>query len=254
MRADYFKDRRIWITGASSGIGAACAEEFARRGARVALSSRSRGKLEDLAARIPGGRVLVVPVDVTSSGDNRRAVQAIGEAWGGLDTAFLNAGDSDPMDLDQFDAGLFQRLFDVNVVGMARGIEAALPELLRSTRGHLVGMSSSVAYRGMPRAEAYCGTKAAVRSMLQGLRCQLRPRGVPVTIILPGFVKSDLTAKNEFHMPFLMETPDAARRIADGMERLKTEVAFPAPFIWMLRAMAALPDSLYTNLMARRAR
>lgn len=252
MGNDYCKDRVIWITGASTGIGAACAREFARRGARVAISARDASKLEAIASDLGAARCFAVPLDVTDRAANHDAVRRINAAFGPIDTAFLNAGTWEPMDLKDFDAAAFQRTFAVNVMGMVNGIEAALPDLL-ARKGHLVGMSSSVAMRGIPRAEAYCASKAAARAMLQALRCQLLPRGVPVTIVLPGFVKSPLTDRNDFDMPFLMETDDAARIIADGVVRGKHEIAFPFPFISMMRLMSWLPDGLYTSIMAKKA-
>ncbi|MEQ8821982.1 MAG: SDR family NAD(P)-dependent oxidoreductase [Sumerlaeia bacterium] len=251
-RSEYFHERVIWITGASSGIGAACARLFAKEGARIALSARSGDKLAQLADEIGGGDCLVLPFDVTDREANHRAVAAIRERFGGLDTAFFNAGTWKPMDLPHFDPRDFDKTFQVNVMGMVNGIEAALPELEKSERGHLVGMSSSVAYRGIPRAEAYCASKAATRALLQALRCQLKPRGVPVSIVLPGFVKSPLTETNDFDMPFLMETEDAARKIAIGMARYRGEIAFPWQMIAIFRLLALLPDSLYTSMMAKK--
>jgi len=249
---NYYKDRAIWITGASTGIGAACAREFVRRGARVAISARDGAKLDALARELGAGSCFAVPLDVTDRAANRQAVRLVKDAFGRIDTAFFNAGTWDPMDLDNFDAAAFERTFAVNVMGMVHGIEAVLPELIAG-KGHLVGMSSSVAMRGIPRAEAYCASKAAARAMLQALRCQLLPRGVPVTIVMPGFVKSPLTDKNDFEMPFLMETDDAARVIADSFPKRRSEIAFPFPFIAAMKVMSWLPDSIYTSIMAKRA-
>lgn len=252
MSRTSFRDRTVWITGASTGIGAACAREFARRGARVAISARDAGKLDALAREIGADRCVAVPLDATDRAANAEAVRRIGAAFGRIDTAFFNAGTWEPMDLKDFDAALFERTMAVNFQGMVNGIEAVLPDLVAG-RGHLVGMSSSVAWRGIPRAEAYCASKAAVRAMLQALRCQLLPHGVPVSIVLPGFVKSPLTDKNDFEMPFLMEADEAARRIADGVERRRSEIAFPFPFVAAMKLMAMLPDSLYTSIMAKKA-
>ncbi|MCB2155449.1 SDR family NAD(P)-dependent oxidoreductase [bacterium] len=252
MSKRYFMGRRIWITGASTGIGAACAKEFARRGAYVALSARSEEKLSKLAKAL-GPRAFAAPCDVTDKESLKEVVARITNKMGGIDTAFLNAGTWQDMDLDQFDSALFEHIMTVNYLGLVHGIEAVLPELMRSKSGHLVGMSSSVAYRGMPRAEAYCASKSAVRAMLQGLRCQLKPHDIPTTIVMPGFVKSPLTDRNDFAMPFLMETSDAARIIADGIAKRRSEIKFPWQFILMMKLMAHLPDSTYTALMTRMA-
>ncbi|MEO8376356.1 MAG: SDR family NAD(P)-dependent oxidoreductase [Candidatus Sumerlaeota bacterium] len=249
--SDYFRDRVVWITGASSGIGAACAEEFARRGAKVAISARDEKKLNALADKIGAAQCIAIPLDVTDRAANAHAVARIKAAWGRIDTAFLNAGTWQAMDLPNFDSASFKRTFDVNVLGIVHGIEAVLPELI-ANRGHLVGMSSSVAYRGIPRAESYCASKAAIRAMLQALRCQLLQRHVAVSIVMPGFVKSPLTDKNDFPMPFLMEVDDAAKVIANGVAKKKSEIAFPFPFIAMMKLMSWLPDSVYTSIMSKK--
>jgi NADP-dependent 3-hydroxy acid dehydrogenase YdfG len=252
MNGDYYRDRVIWITGGSSGIGEACAREFAARGARVALSARRIDRLDAIADDVGRDRVFPFALDATSRDGNLRVVAEIVEALGGIDTVFLNAGTWEPTDLAHWNSDDFQRMMDVNFIGIVKGIEAALPALRRSKRGHLVGMSSSVAFRGIPRAEAYCASKAATRAMLQALRCQLHPLGIPVTVVLPGFVRSPLTDRNDFPMPFLMETAKAARIIADGVARRKTEIRFPTLFIAALRLLSILPDRLYTRLMAQR--
>jgi NADP-dependent 3-hydroxy acid dehydrogenase YdfG len=250
MKTAYYRDRVIWITGASSGIGEACAREFVARGAKVAVSARNADSLAALARELDNTRVLPLPLDVTQPEAMHNAVEIIQKHFGGLDTAFFNAGTWEPTEIVHFDSGNFEKTMAVNFLGMVNGIEAVLPVLKASTRPHLVGMSSAVAFRGIPRAEAYCASKAAVRSMLQALRCSLHPLGIPVTCVLPGFVKSPLTDKNDFHMPFLMETGDAAERIADGIASHKNEIRFPKPLILMMRIMALLPDSLYTRMMA----
>lgn len=253
MALSYYRDRVIWLTGASTGIGAACAREFIREGAKVALSARSERKLAALVSEFGADRAMAVPLDVTSLEANRQAVRTVVEHFGRIDTVFLNAGTWEPMDLDHFDGARCAEIVQTNLVGLAYGIDASLAELRRSPRGHLVGMASSVAYRGIPRAEAYCASKAGARAFLQGLRCQLLPHRIPVSIVLPGFVKSPLTEKNDFDMPFLLEADDAARRIARGIASQRSEIAFPGPFIAMMRLLSWLPDSVYTAIMARKA-
>lgn len=246
-----FKGRVVWITGASSGIGRACAMEFARRGARVALSARNKEKLTALRNEIGPKRSIAIPLDVTDREANHTAVETVMEEFGALDIAFLNAGMYDQMDLEDFNAQTFVDHMNVNYNGMIYGIEAALPALRKSDDPLLVGMSSSVAYRGFPRGEAYCASKAAIRNMLQGFRIQLRKINIPVTIICPGFVKSELTAKNQFEMPFLMEAKQAARVIADGVALKRHEIAFPWQFILMMKLMTLLPSTVYTKMMYR---
>lgn len=252
MTRAYYQNRKIWITGASTGIGAACAREFVRRGATVALSARSEEKLLKLAKSL-GPKAFPVPCDVSSKASVVAAVADVTRTIGGIDTVFLNAGTWEEMDLANFDSEIFEKTIQVNYLGIVYGIEASLPELFKSKSGHLVGMSSSVAYRGMPRAEAYCASKSAARAMLQGLRCQLAPHGITTTVVMPGFVKSPLTDRNDFPMPFLMETKKAAKIIANGIARGKSEIKFPWQFITLMKIAAHMPDSLYTALMTRMA-
>lgn len=247
-----FRDLRVWLTGASTGIGRACALEFLRRGARVAVSARNEEKLNELVREAPEGRCLALPFDVTDKEANLKAAAQLRAAMGGIDMVFLNAGTWKAMDLKDFSSELFENTMRVNFTGMVYSLEAALPLLYESPRPHLVGMSSSVAYRGIPRAEAYCASKAAIRAMLQGLRAQLHQHNIPVSIVMPGFVRTPLTDTNDFAMPFIVEPEAAARRIANGIQRHKHEIAFPLPFITILKAMAMLPSSVYTRIMARR--
>jgi NAD(P)-dependent dehydrogenase (short-subunit alcohol dehydrogenase family) len=249
-----FRERRIWITGASSGIGRALALELALRGARVALSARSRPGLETLSMEIGKDRTLVLPFDATQRAGSQAAVQAMRGAWGGLDMAIFNAGDCEYIDVAAFDAEVFRRQFEINVMAMVHGIEAALPLLRESPHPYLVGMSSLSALKGLPRAEAYGASKAAARCLLESLRLDLRPLGIPVTSILPGFVRTPLTGRNDFPMPFLMEADAAARRIADGLARRSHEIAFPWQMSGALRLAAFLPSAWVTPLLARLVR
>lgn len=244
-----YAGRRVWITGASTGIGEAVAREMVRRGARVALSARNAERLEALAGDL-GGRehALAVPLDVTDRQANHHAVAAIREAWGGLDVALLNAGTCEYVDVAAFDAAIFERTFQINVVGMAYGIEAALPELRRATKPSLVGMSSTVAYAGLPRAEAYGASKAAIRHLFASLRIDLHREGIHVGVICPGFVRTPLTDKNDFPMPMRVEPEFAARAIAIGILRRKNEIHFPKGFSIPFKLLSLLPDSLWTLL------
>jgi len=254
MSRQGFQDCRVWITGASAGIGEALALELARRGARIALSARRRDALESVAARIDGDRCLVLPLDVTDREANHETVAAIETQWGGVDLVVLNAGTAEYVDADHFDAGVFRRVFEINYMGMVYGIEAALPALRRSPRPHLVGMSSSAAWGGLPRAEAYGASKAAIRNMMQALAIHLRPRGIAVSVVCPGFVRTPLTDRNDFPMPMRIEPAVAARRIVDGIARRKVEIHFPKPFTLPLKLLSMLPAGIYTRLMASTVR
>jgi NAD(P)-dependent dehydrogenase (short-subunit alcohol dehydrogenase family) len=255
-----FKDKRVWITGASSGIGRALVKELTNRGAQVAISSRNGQALLSLRDEIldqqtrPSDpaqeeRVLCISFDVTDRQANHDAVTEIRNRWGDLDIAFFNAGTAEYIDINQFDAEIFERTIKTNFLSMVYGIEAVLP-LLRGRNGaQLGGMSSTVSFGGIPRAEAYGASKAAIRNMLQGLRVHLVHQNIQVFTVCPGFVKTPLTDKNDFPMPMRIEADEAARIIADGIAKRKAEISFPKVFSIMYKLIAALPSTLYTRLL-----
>jgi short-subunit dehydrogenase len=234
--------RRVWVTGASSGIGAALVAELVRRGCRVAASARRADKLEEL-----GPRVLPVPLDVTDRDAVMAAEKRIRTELGGLDVVILNAAYWQQFTVDKWDADVMRRHFDTNVMGLAHGVEAVLPEMRRRRTGTIVGMASVAGYRGFPRSEAYGATKAAEINMLEALRIDLRPLGITVQTVCPGFVRTDLTAKNTFPMPFMLEPDDAARRICRGIEKEKAEIVFPFPMMVAMKALRFVPVRLYTG-------
>ncbi|MBM4120726.1 MAG: SDR family NAD(P)-dependent oxidoreductase [Nitrospira sp.] len=246
MNRSYFTDRRIWITGASSGIGRAVALELDRRGAIIIASARSQDGLKQLARDAGSGRVHSLSLDVTDRQATLAAAQTIQQEVGGLDIAFFNAGTCEYVDVARFDSAMFERVLQTNFLGMVYGIEAALPLLRRSAHPHLVGMSSTVAYGGLPRAEAYGASKAAIKHMLESLRIDLVQDHIPVSIICPGFVETPLTDRNDFPMPFAISADLAARYIADGIAAQTHEIHFPKRFSLAFKLLALLPSRLYT--------
>jgi len=241
--------RRIWVTGASSGIGRALAIELADRGARLVISGRNRERLEQVAAECASRDVIVATLEVSSREQNLSVCKAIRTSLGALDTVILNAGICEYIDLPEFDAESIRRVMDVNYMGIVYGIEASLPLLRDGDFPYLVGMSSTVAYTGLPRAEAYGASKAAIRYLMQALRVDLIAAGIDVSIICPGFVKTPLTDLNDFPMPMRISDEQAARAIRKGMERRAHEIRFPMFFALMLRMIAAMPSRLRTRLL-----
>ena len=241
--------RRIWVTGASSGIGRALAIELAQHGARVVISGRNQARLQAVADACKGGEVQVVTLDVANRDGNQAAAETIRARFGALDSVVLNAGICEYVDLPVFDTASIKRVMDINFMGFVYGVEAALPLLRDGNTPHLVGMSSTVAYTGLPRAEAYGASKAAIRYFLQSLRVDLLPQGIDVSIICPGFVKTPLTDENDFPMPMRITAEEAARAIRRGMERRAHEIRFPTLFALILRGLAILPSRLRTFLL-----
>ncbi len=243
----------IVITGASGGLGEALARELGRRGHKLGLIARRADRLEALAVaiRASGGQAVVAPADVTDAASVRAAVTAIVEAFGPIDIAVANAGGGAHTPATRFLAEDVSRVFRLNVDGVANLFEAVLPSMIERKSGQLVGISSLAAWRGIPPSSAYSASKAAVTTLLEAMRVELGPLGVTVTTVHPGFVKTDLTAKNKFNMPFLLEANDAGYRMADGILARKREVNFPFQLTWIMRVVRWLPAPLFEWLMRK---
>jgi len=245
--------RCVWITGASSGIGRSLALHYARVGAAVAVSARRADMLAELASDAAGlsGRIVAFPVDVADAAAMARTGEAIEAALGPLDLAVFNAGTHEPVDVVRFDPGPFQRLMAINFMGVVNGIAAVLPSFIARRRGRIAVVSSVAGYRGLPQAAAYGPTKAALINLCEALKPDLDRFGVGISVINSGFVRTPLTDRNRFPMPFLISAEDAARRIARGLDRGAFEITFPRRFTWLLKLGRILPYGIYFALVRR---
>jgi short-subunit dehydrogenase len=248
-----FKDQVAVITGASSGIGRALAKELAAQGCKVGLLARRQDQLDTLTEEIraAGGTAAAAGADVADRTRTLAAVAAVREQLGPVDLLVANAGVGAPTLLEPFNVGDVEKMFRVNVLGVVHAIEAVLPEMLARRRGHLAAVSSLGAYKGMPGESAYCASKAAVNTFMEGLRIQLRDRGVAVTTICPGFVKTPMTEINRFDMPFLLEADEAARRIVRALRRRVKVYNFPWQTAVMMWLTAWFPDWLVARIMRK---
>lgn len=245
--------KRIWLTGASSGIGQAIAEQLAVEGHMLAVSARSADPLQELAERFPG-QILVLPLDMTDADAVQQAGKRIEQAWGALDWAILNAGTCEYVDVAEFESAMFHRVMQTNVQGTVQCIEAALPLLRNGTEPRLVGVGSSVTFCPLPRSAAYGASKAAIRYLFQSLELDLAQWNIGVTLVSPGFVETPLTAGNDFPMPMQVNSDEAASIIIKGIHKGKREISFPAPFIAVLKLMGSLPNRLRFALTKGMAR
>ena len=243
--------KRIILTGASSGIGRALAVEYGRRGSSLVLVARREQQLRAVAEAVEmaGGRAVFMVDDVTSPGSAERTLAMADESFGGVDIIIMNAGLGSPAFATSFDAEETERVMEVNYYSIVRMISAALPRLLAAGTGQLVAISSLAAYRGMPGSGAYNASKAAVTVLMESLRTELRGTGVDLTTIAPGFVRSEMTAQNEFQMPFMLDADDAARRIAKAIDRRTSEYRFPLPLSLLIRISNLLPNWLYDRIL-----
>jgi short-subunit dehydrogenase len=237
----------VWITGASSGIGRALALKLARAGRVVAASARSIHDLAQLAddARLVGGIVQAYPLDVADRAATAAAAREIAADLGTIELAVFAAGTHLPIEIDAFDADIFRRLVEVNLMGVVHGLEAVLPAMIAGRSGHIAIVSSVVGYRGLPTAAAYGATKAALINMAEALKLDCDRHGIKLQLVDPGFVRTPLTDRNPFPMPFLIEADLAADRIVAGLASRRFEITFPKRFTWQLKLMRMLPYAIY---------
>ncbi|MDR5894190.1 SDR family NAD(P)-dependent oxidoreductase [Halomonas mongoliensis] len=248
--------QRIWLTGATSGIGRALALRLLADGHRVALSARSESALAELAEG--HANALLLPLDVSDRAAVARAGERLAEAFGGLDLALLNAGTCEYLEARSFDVDLVERVFAPNFHGAIYCIDAALPLLRRARveggRPLLAATSSAAAYLPLPRAEAYGASKAALSHFLESLRLGLHGEGIDVSLIHPGFVKTPLTDRNDFAMPLRIEADQAAEAILQGLARHRLDIHFPRRFTLLVKLMGLLPPALRYRLGLRLVR
>jgi len=237
--------KRVWLVGASSGIGAAIARELAGRGARLALSARRADKLQALALT----DALLLPCDATDNASLAAARQSLLAAWGGVDLVVYLAGDYVPMDADNFDLALAEQVLAVNFNGALRLAASVLPDLRAG--GGIAFVASVAGYRGLPRALCYGPGKAALIHFAEVLHLDLAPKGIGVWVINPGFVATQLTAKNDFSMPALLTPEQAAIAAVDGFKSANFEIHFPKRFSRLLKLLALLPYRWYFPLIRR---
>jgi short-subunit dehydrogenase len=248
-----FANQVAVVTGASSGIGRALARALAAEGAKVGLIARRKEQLDALAGEIAaaGGTAAAAAADVGDRGQVQSAVEEVRQRLGPVDLIVANAGVGAPTLVDPMNVGDVEKMFRVNVLGVVYAIDAVLPEMLGRGRGHVAAVSSLAAYKGLPGESAYCASKAAVNTFLEGLRIQLRGRGVSVTTVCPGFVLTPMTEINDFDMPWLLQPDQAARRIVRALRRKKAVYNFPWQMSLLMKLTAWLPDWLMARSMQK---
>ena len=241
--------RTIWIVGASTGIGRDCALAFAALGITVIASARGVAALESLAAE-GKGRIHAVPCDVTDSASVTNAYAAGKAICGDIDAVLIAAAWWNNDGGSQAHVEKVKPALDVNILGSLRIIETVLPAMKARGRGRLAIISSVAGFRGLPRGLAYGASKAALTYVAECLRLECDPQ-IVVQVIHPGFVKTPLTDKNDFPMPFIMTSPAAAQRIVNGMRGSAFEITFPKRFTMMLKLLRILPYALYFPLVRK---
>jgi len=249
--------RSVFITGASSGLGRGLALHYALAGATVHAAARRLPLLEALAAeaRARGAPGSIVPVrlDVADSEALAAALAESRHACGGvLDLVVANAGVSEPTPASAMDWRAVKRVLDVNVSAACVTVAAALPAMVQRQAGTVVAISSLAGSRGFPGFAGYCASKAALHVFMESVRVDLGGSGVRALTVYPGFVKTEMTARNDCFMPFLMDLDEAVRLMARGIERGDPVISFPLPLATAARLARGIPRALYESL-ARRA-
>lgn len=240
-----WKGRRVWLVGASSGIGAALARELQRRGARLALSARSTDKLKALGIV----DALLLPCDATDAASLALAREALLAALGGIDLVAYLAGDYVPMRAETFDLKVAEQVVAVNFNGAMRLAATILPDL--HAGGGIAFVASVAGYRGLPKALCYGPGKAALIHFAECLHLDLEARRVGVWVVNPGFVSTQLTAKNDFRMPALLTPEQAAIAMVEGFGDGGFEIHFPKRFTRLMKCFALLPYRWYFPLIRR---
>lgn len=248
--------RTVLVTGASSGLGRGLADHYVSRGATVYALARRRERLEALRGELDAsgasGRLVPVPIDVSDSAALAGAIaDAEREAGGALDLVVANAGVAKPTPARKIDWRDVRQIMDVNVTAACVTMSAALPAMVARGSGTVVAVSSLAGYRGLPANCAYSASKAALGVFMESLRVDLHGTGVRAISIHPGFVKTEMTEKNRFPMPFLMELDDAVAAMVKGIESGEPVVAFPRPLAAFMSAARVIPGFAWERLASR---
>ena len=248
---EQFVGKRVWVIGASSGIGEACVKALLAQGAKVALSSRRVERLNQIALNSDTNQTLVIPLDVTRNEQLKEGYKTILNAWGGIDLLLFVSGVYTPLRADNFDIQIAEKTIDANLLGPMRAVALVTPEMLKAHSGHIAIVGSVAGYSGLPKALAYGPSKAAIINFCENLYYDLLPTGVSVHMISPGFVATEATAQNDFEMPALISAEEAAQEILAGIQRGEFDIHFPKRFSRFLKFLRILPYPIYFWIVRR---
>ena len=238
-----FKGKRYWLIGASEGLGAALAQNMSAAGADLVLSSRDKAKLEMLASGL-SGQAQVCPVDVSDQGNVDRALSEVGD----LDGVVYLAGLYWPMPAQEWNPEQATAMMEVNLTGAMRTLGPLMQNFVQKDAGHIVITGSLVGFRGLPRSIGYTASKAGLMTLAEGMYYDLQKTGVAVQLVNPGYIKTRLTDKNNFKMPFIMEPEKAADIMFRHMQSNRFAISFPRVFSLLFRLGPLLPSWLYYRL------
>ena len=241
--------KTIWITGASSGIGEASARKFAKEGWKVIISARRVELLEKLST---DENIFSYPLDVTDSVKAKEVFKKIIEDHGQVDLCLFSSGTYERKSEKELDVQNIRHVIEVNFLGVINCVSAVEKYYKDKKNGHIAVVSSPVGYRGLPKSSGYTPSKAALNNFTQGIYFDFKKFNVKVSLITPGFIKTALTDKNEFKMPFLKSTDYAAEEIYNGLVKKNSfEIIFPLPIKIIYKLIQILPNKLYNYLISK---
>ena len=238
-----WQGKRYWLVGASEGLGREVAFCLSRAGAEVIVSARSEDRLKELVAELPG-KASYITVDVT----DRAAVEAAAKEAGALDGIVYLAGVYWPMKAQEWDNEKADLMGEVNFLGASRVVGSVIKDMVAKDAGHIVLVGSLSGFRGLPGAIGYCSSKAGMMALAESMQADLCTSPIEVQLINPGFIKTRLTEKNDFNMPFIMSPEDAAKEVFDHMNTDNFKKSFPMMFSWVFRLSQFMPDWMYYRL------
>ena len=250
----FWHGKKVFLTGASSGIGEGIALALAKRGAVIGLVARREELLRGLAERCEkaGGVARAYPADVTDPSAVQEAFDAFVHEFSTVDILIANAGIGGGDERTRtYHPEAVRRVVDTNLMGAVNAVHAVLPKMLEQGHGQLVAISSLAGFRGLPRSAAYSASKAAMTAFFESVRLDVRGKGIDVTIIQPGFIKTPLTAGREAKMPYLMELEDAIPLFLNAIEKKKKFAAFPWQLATIVRAGKFMPAWMYDRIAGR---
>jgi short-subunit dehydrogenase len=238
-----WQGKRYWLVGASEGLGREVAFCLSRAGAEVIVSARSEDRLKELVAELPG-KASYITVDVA----DRAAVEAAAKEAGEIDGVVYLAGVYWPMKAQEWDNEKADMMGEVNFLGASRVVGAVIKDMVAKGAGHIVLVGSLSGFRGLPGAIGYSASKAGLMSLAESMQADLRTSPIEVQLINPGFIKTRLTDKNDFTMPFIMSAEDAAKEVFEHMNTDAFKKSFPMLFSWVFRLSQFMPDWMYYRL------
>jgi len=243
----------ILLTGASSGIGYSLAKSLPKENCSLALISRRKNILEELIAdsKNAGVKLLSYKCDVGNIDEVRKVFEQVKNDFGKIDIAILNAGTSHRLDIKNYSSEFAREIFNVNVFGIINFVEQLLPDFIERKEGMIVAVSSLAESRGFPKSGFYNASKSAASLMLESLRIELKPYNIKVITVKPGFVRTPMTDKNDFHMPSLMDVNKAVKIIIDGIKKEKRIIQFPFTTVIGSKIVKFVPDWLFDYLMSK---